>query len=161
VALAAGGRVDPATPTQQRAQRLVLASLVLGAGVALLMAPPRVTALEAFRTGRRRGGGGDRLRLSLHAGVGGIGVAARSGASIALACGGLAPVGVPDACGADARAGDLRLRAARVAAAAPPPPRPFFITAWCGPPLAELTRRAPRKWPPPVSTSSARPAKGS
>src|SRR4029079_5807232 len=21
----------------------------------------------------------------------------------------------------------------------PPPPRPFFLTAWCGPPLAELT----------------------
>jgi hypothetical protein len=140
VALAAGGRVDPATPAQQRAQRLVLASLVLGAGVALLLAPPRVTALDAFPywapTWRRAMTGFDYHVMPASEGLTSLLVL---WGLIALACGrprrspSLTPVALA-----------LVLTIAACAPRAlpplpPPPPRPFFITAWCGPPLAELT----------------------
>ena len=139
VALAYGGRPDPATAGQRRALRLGLLALLLGFAVALVLAPPRLSPHDTFpywRPSMRRAMTGfDYHVMSASEGLAGL-----------LLLWGLLRL---------ARGREQRAVVATAAAAlvllvpgcvarqpvplAPPPPRPFFITGWCGPPLAELT----------------------
>jgi hypothetical protein len=139
VMLLRGGRVDEATPGERRVQRAALAALVAGGAVALVLAPPHLTPRDGFPYWgpalRRALTGFDYHVMPAAEGLGGL---LLIWALIALAC------------------STARRRAMPLAAAAlllllpgcvprrppplpPPAPRPFFITFWCGPPLAELT----------------------
>ena len=147
VILARGGRGDGASPGERRWQRALFGALLAAAVAALWVTPPRLTAVDHFpwRTptlGRAMTGRSYHVMPASE----GLATTALIWALVALAC---APAAPP-----------TRRRAVAVAAVlvvllpgcvprrppAPPlaplpaaPARPFFITFWCGPPLAEFT----------------------
>ena len=139
VALACGGRPDPATAGLRRLQHGLAAALVIGFVAALVLAPPRLTPRDAFPfwtpTLKRALTGFDYHVMSASEGLGSLlvlwGLVALASAAprrtslapVAVALLLLMPGCVPR----------------RPPPLPPPPARPFFVTGWCGPPLAELT----------------------
>jgi len=141
VLLACGGRGDTAAAGERRAQRLLLAALGAGLLLAWWLAPPRVVAHGSFpylapQLGRALTGRDYHvmsaaegvLALLLVWGLVRLGVGTRLRHSAALA--------VLLACLFGCAAQPRVVVAPPLRAAAAPP---FFITFWCGPPLAELT----------------------
>lgn len=139
VVLARGGRADPATAPQRRLQRALAAALALGLLAALALAPPALTRIDAFPyaapTLLRAATG-----LDYHV------MTASEGLAVLLGLWGLVVLALAPGRRAALVAAALALAAGlpgcvprRPPALPPPPPRPFFVTAWCGPPLNELT----------------------
>jgi hypothetical protein len=142
VVLACGGRIDAATPGQRRLQAGLLAALLVGLAVALGWAPPLFTpldrppywtpALRAALTGRQ---------YHVMPAFEGLAALALLWGLVALAC-------RPVRAAVPARAALALLflvlpgcvpRRPLPPPMPPLPPRPFFVTCWCGPPLAEFT----------------------
>lgn len=142
VVLARGGRADPATPGQRRLQRGALALLLLALAAALWLAPPALTRLDQAPYWTPA------LKLALTGRQYHVMPAAEGLAGLALLWGLLAL-----ACRAAPAPRPARAALALLLLVLPGcvprrplppplpalPPRPFFITCWCGPPLAEFT----------------------
>ena len=142
VMLARGGRVDPATPRQRALQRGLLMLVLAGLAAALWLSPPAVTpldhppywtpAMKLALTGR------EYHVMPASEGLAGLAIL---WALLALACRAAPAPAV-------ARASLALLlvvlpgcvpRRPLPPPLPPLPPRPFFVTFWCGPPLAEFT----------------------
>lgn len=141
VVLARGGRVDTAGAAARGWQRGLFAALLAGAAASLWRSPPRLTVLDGFPY----------VAPSMSLALTGRSYHVMPAAEGLLA---LALLWWLVRLATSAPAPRLRAVAALALAAAllpgcvprrpppplpPPPARPFFITFWCGPPLAELT----------------------
>lgn len=141
VVLACGGRRDPATPRQRGLQAGLAGALLLGLVAAPWWAPPALVRVDHAPfwtpTLRRALTGRDYHVMPATEGLAGL---ALVWGLVALAC-------RPAAAAAPARAVLALLlvlpgcvpRRPLPPPMPPLPPRPFFVTCWCGPPLAELT----------------------
>ncbi|MBX3025566.1 hypothetical protein KF840_11735 [bacterium] len=138
VVLVRGGRPDTATAGERRAQRLLLLALLIGLPLALALAPPALTPREGFPYWgpalRRALTGYDYHVMPAAEGVGSL---LAVWALVALACSAPRRAALPLAAAALLLLPGCVPR--RPPALPPPAPRPFFITFWCGPPLAELS----------------------
>jgi hypothetical protein len=162
VVLVAAAGVGDAVMDRGRWQRLLLAGLLVGLGVALWLAPPHIVAVDGFPYWRpalsRAATGLDYHVMPASEGLATLGLlwvlvriatrasgeaAARPSAPVALmvalCLGGCAPSPRPATAPPALPAPGAWPGAARSDGVPRPEDQPFIVTFWCGPPLAEFS----------------------